>query len=73
MPISKELAHLRGVIAGLSRDRSHDDPELVEAKLKLREVRLREYIEENTRQAPPLRTEQLDRLAQLLRGGPDAA
>ncbi len=75
-PISKERAHARGVVAGLSRDRRPDDPQLVEARRNLAALSIEAHIARVVAEAPPL-TEgaRRDRLAVLLRdgGGPDAA
>jgi len=73
MPLSAERRHVRGRIAGLSRDRAADDPELVEARQRCRELNLAAYIETVVSAAPPLTGEQRARLATLLRGGPDVA
>ncbi len=67
----------RARVAGLSRDRKHDDPDLVSARLALRAARLDVAIEKIVSTAPPLSQAQRDRLATLLRpsagGGPHAA
>lgn len=64
--------HERARIASLSRSRTADDPELVEARRNLRAERLADYIKRTVDAAPPLTADQRDRLALLLRGGPDA-
>lgn len=69
--ISKERAHYRALIASLSRDRAPDDPDLLDAKRKLRETGLAEAIRETTAMTPPLLPDQLDRLTLLLRSGGD--
>jgi hypothetical protein len=61
--------HHRGRVAALSRSRTADDPELVDARQNMRAERLAAYIEKVVAQAPPLTLEQRDRLALLLRGG----
>jgi hypothetical protein len=53
----------------LLRYRSSDDPVVVEARRDLRAAKLEEYIERTVGEAPPLTSEQRDRLALLLRGG----
>ena len=70
----------RGKVAALTRSRTPDDPELVEARNKLRESRAAHeaerfvaYVERIVAEAPPLTDEQRDKLAVLLRGGGDAA
>lgn len=61
--------HHRARIAALSRDRSPDDPQILDARRDLRAARLAEHIEKVVADFPPLTEEQLDRLAGLLRGG----
>lgn len=61
--------HERARIASLSRSRSADDPELIEARRNLRAERLADYIKNTVDAAPPLSPEQRDRLALLIRGG----
>lgn len=58
----------RARVASLTRSRSADDPELIEARRNLRAARLDAYIRETVDAAPPLTAEQRDRLALLLRG-----
>jgi hypothetical protein len=70
--VSQTTRHYRGRVAALTRSRAGNDPELVDAKLKLRETRLAEYIQQTVDEAPPLTEEQRTRLSLLLRGG-DAA
>jgi len=57
----------RARVAGLSRDRQPDDPDLLAAKAALRAERLADYIEKTVAAWPPLTAEQRDRLATLLR------
>lgn len=59
----------RGRVAALSRSRSHDDPDLIDARLSLREARLADYIRKTVDASPPLTAEQRDRLALLLTTG----
>lgn len=66
--IPKAVAHQRAKIAGLSRDRKPDDPQLVEARRNLRAEMLAEHVRKVVDQAPPLSTEQRHRIAALLRG-----
>lgn len=66
------LTHSRARVASLSRSRSSDDPELLNAKRELHEQRLAAHIERTLALAPPLTAEQKARLAVLLSGG-DAA
>jgi len=60
----------RARIAGLSRDRAYDDPELLDARRELRTLRLAEAIHTAIDGWPPLTEEQRDRLATLLRPVP---
>lgn len=59
----------RARVASLSRSRTPDDPELIEARRNLRAERLADHIEKVVAEAPPLTPQQRDRLAGLLRGG----
>ena len=59
----------RARVAGLSRDRKPDDPELITARRNLKAARIEDYISRVVAEAPPLTPEQLDRVAVLLRGG----
>lgn len=64
----------RARVAALSRcvsagERSADDPELLEAKRKLRAMRLEEHVAKVVAESPPLTDEQRDRIAAILRGG----
>ena len=63
----------RARVASLTRSRTPDDPDLVEARRNLKAARLEQYIERVVDEAPPLTQAQRDRLAGLLRGGLDAA
>ncbi len=55
--------HERARIASLSRSRTPDDPELVDARRNLRAERLADYITKTVDAAPPLTPAQRDRLA----------
>lgn len=61
--------HERARIASLSRSRTPDDPELVDARRNLKTERLADYIVRVVDDAPALSAAQRDRLALLLRGG----
>lgn len=66
--------HHRAQVASLSRSRTPDDPDLVEARRNMRAERLADYIKRTVDAAPPLTPEQRARLSLLLSsGGPDAA
>jgi hypothetical protein len=69
MALSKAAAHHRARVAGLSRDRKPDDPDLVGARLELRALRLEDYVAQVLAEAPPLTNEQRSRIAALLRAG----
>lgn len=56
----------RARVAALSRSRSSDDPELVDAHRNLRAERLADYITRTVDKAPPLSSEQRNKLAALL-------
>ena len=58
----------RARVAGLSRDRLPDDPDLLAAKADLKAARLEDYIKRVVDAAPPLDHATRDRLALLLRG-----
>lgn len=66
--ISPAVASARGRIAALSRDRSPNDPELIDARRSLSAANLESYILKTVRTAPPLTSEQRDRIAALLGG-----
>ena len=70
MPAS---THYRAKVASLTRSRTPDDPELVEAKRDYRAEKLGELIQHQVDAWPPLTIEQRERLAAILRGGQDAA
>ncbi|RNB46546.1 hypothetical protein EDM22_13810 [Agromyces tardus] len=59
----------RARVASLSRSRTHDDPDLVEARRNLKAERLADHVARVVAEAPPLSPEQRARIAALLRGG----
>ncbi len=59
----------RARVASLSRSRTADDADLLEAKRDLRAARLEEKIRETVDSAPPLSAAQRTRLTLLLNGG----
>ena len=56
----------RARVAGLSRDRLPDDPDLLDAKAELKAAVLAEHIRKVVASAPPFTAAQRDRLAALL-------
>ncbi len=58
----------RARVASLTRSRTPDAPDLLDARRQLRTERLADYITRTVDAAPPLTAEQRDRLAVLLRG-----
>ena len=56
----------RARVASLTRSRTADDPDLLDARRNLRAARLEDYIRRTVDAAPPLTSEQRDRLAALL-------
>lgn len=57
---------LRGRVAGLSRDRAPDDPELVDARRDLAATVLEARVRRALDADPPLSAEQRNRIADLL-------
>ena len=57
----------RARVASLSRSRTPDDPVLIAARRNLHAERLAMYIKQVVNAAPPLTSEQRERLALLLR------
>lgn len=56
----------RATVASLSRVRPSDDPELIEARQRLKAAKLEEYVARVVASAPPLTNEQKSRIASLL-------
>jgi hypothetical protein len=69
MALSKAAAHHRARIAGLSRDRNPDDPELVTARADLAVQQLADHAQRVVAGWPAPTTEQLARVAAILRSG----
>lgn len=67
--MSSEWTHLRGKVAGLSRKREPNDPELQDARQALRAARIAEYVRHEVAKFPPLTAEQREKIALLLIGG----
>ncbi len=62
-----DLHHHRARIGALSRSRTDDDPELVDARRGLAEANIAAYVQKVLDAAPPLTDEQRTRLAELLK------
>lgn len=65
--MSPEVAKHRARVGSLSRSRTPDDPELVEARQSLKAASLADYVARQVAEAPPLTDEQRGRIARLLR------
>lgn len=65
---TEHAKYLRGRIAGLSRSRTPDDPEYIEAQTELAVSNVAEYARVAANEAPPMTAEQVDRLMALIRG-----
>jgi len=65
--MDSNVRHYRAKVAGLTRDRLPDDPELTDARRGLAEAGLAEHIRKVVDGFPPLTAEQRDRLAAALR------
>jgi len=63
------IAHNKATVAALSRSRSADDPDLIEARRNLRAEVLAAHVEKSLATAPPLTDAQRQRIARLLIGG----
>jgi hypothetical protein len=64
MALSKAAARERARIASLTRSRTPDDPELLDARQKLIAIRLTDYVH---KVAPMLTPEQREPIAAMLR------
>lgn len=67
------ITHERARVASLTRSRSADDPDLLDARRNLAAERLARYIRQTVDAAPPLTPEQRDKLALILTGGAPGA
>lgn len=68
--MDQKISRPRAKIAALSRSRTADDPELVEARRDLKAAKLEDYIRRVVAEAPPLTDQQRELLAGLLRPVP---
>lgn len=59
----------RARVASLTRSRTSDDPELINARRRLRAARLADQIRSAVNDSPPFTDEQRDHLAALIRQG----
>ena len=66
---SVSWTHERARVASLTRSRTADDPDLLDARRNLKAERLADYIRRTVDAAPPLSPAQRDKLALLLTGG----
>jgi hypothetical protein len=71
-PIPTTARRERGRYAALLRSRSADDPDLLEARRRMREEAVVNAIERTLRSSPPLTTELRARIDALLAGRPAA-
>lgn len=70
MKISQPVAHHRARVGALSRSRTSNDPELIDAQVSLRAAALEESVRKAVEAAPPLPEDAKRRIAALLtRGG----
>jgi len=67
--MSSQWTHYRGKVAGLSRTREPDDPELLDARQAMRAARIADYVKGEVAKFPPLTAEQRERIALILIGG----
>lgn len=56
----------RARVASLSRSRTADDPDLIDARRNLKAAKLEEYVSRVVAEAPQLTPAQVDRIAALL-------
>lgn len=64
--MSNDWKSERGRIAGLSRSRPADDPDLIEARRQFRATRLADHVAKALAARPPLSQEQREAIARLL-------
>lgn len=67
-PLSPERKRLRAKHNGLKKAHGPDAPQVLDARRDLAAARLEDYITRTVDAAPPLSSEQRDKLALLLRG-----
>lgn len=63
----------RARVASLTRSRTHDDPELVAARQRLKADRLADHVAQVVASFPPLTDEQISRVVSILQAGGDRA
>lgn len=59
----------RARVAALTRSRSDDDPDLIDARRELKVARLEEYVAKTLATAPELTEQQLEHISRLLKPG----
>lgn len=69
--VDPTVAKIRARVAGMSRTRPADDPELVTERDRLRTARVDQYINKLVSEAPPLNDQQRHLLAGLLQPLPN--
>lgn len=67
--MSSSWTRERAKVASLTRSRTADDPELIDARRNLCALRLEDHVARVLAEAPKLSDEQLGRIASLLRAG----
>lgn len=67
MPTKSPRRHAAAVVGALQRHHGPDDPRLPDARRELRAAELEEHVRRIIDAAPPLTSEQRDRIAALLR------
>lgn len=67
--MSARINHLKTKVCALERWRDADDPELIDARRRLKEEVLAARIQEAVASFPPFTEEQRDKLAILLKPG----
>ena len=61
--------HLRARVAGLTRDRSAKDPELLDARAQLAVQNIINFVTRTLEKAPPISAEQRQRITALFEAG----
>lgn len=69
--MSTAISH-RGRVAALTRSRSADDPDLLDARRDLKAANIQTWLQKQLSEAPPLNTHQRENLARLLAPSPES-